>query len=36
MRRMLITLTVLVVVKKLGTFSSIPYPVSEQVCRSWE
>jgi len=33
---MLITLMILVVVKKSRTFSSLPYSANEQVCRSWE
>jgi len=36
MRRMLITLTVLVVAKKSRTFSSLPCSAAEQVSRSWE
>jgi len=33
---MLKTLTVSVVAKKSRTFSSLPYPADEQVCRGWE
>jgi len=33
---MLITLMVLVVVKKSRTFFSFSYSANEQVCRSWE
>jgi len=36
MRRMLITLMVLVVTKKSGTFFSFPYSANEQMRRSWE
>ena len=36
MRKMLITLILLVVAKKSGTFSSLPCSANEQVCRSWE
>jgi len=36
MRRMLITLMVLVVAKNSRTFSSLPYSANQQVCRSWE
>jgi len=36
MRRMLITLIVLIVAKKSRTFSGFPYSATEQVCRSWE
>jgi len=36
MRRMLITLMVLVVAKKSSTFYSLLCSANEQVCRSWE
>jgi len=36
MRRMLITLMILVVAIKSRAFSSFPYAADEQVCGSWE